>query len=74
VRIVLLGTTMHNADSFLAEVAQLSGAAGSSSSGSSAAGGQSWTAGVDRKRIAALTSTMTSSVTSGVNSAMSKLQ
>ena len=56
VRIVLAGTTVHNASSFLDELSQLSAG------------------GVDRKRIAALTSSVSSTVSAGVNQAMSKLQ
>ena len=94
VKIVLAGTTIHNAESFLSEVAQLSGApppsglvagahdGGGGSSGvaaisstlSSIASSAPVVPGVDRKRIAALTSSVSSSVTSGVNQAMSKLQ
>jgi len=89
VRIVLSGTTVHNCDSFLDEVAKMAGVAPSraaaDSSAASLGGGLSSTlsniasnapnvGGVDRKRIAALTSSVSSTVSQGVNNAMSKLQ
>ena len=82
VKILLCGTTVHNCDSFLREVLALSGAsarpggapAASASGGSFASLSSLAPPNVDRKRIAALTSTVTSTVQSGVNQAMSKLQ
>ena len=88
VRIILAGTTVHNAESFLEELSQLS-VGGRATAPSSATGGLSASGlasglanlappNVDRKRIAALTSSVTSSVSStvqaGVSQAMSKLQ
>ena len=79
VKIVLTGTTVHNCGSFLEELATLSGT--TARPAAPAAGGPSFASlanlappNVDRKRIAALTSTVTSTVQSGVNNAMSKLQ
>ena len=89
VRVVLAGTNVHNCESFLGEVARLSGAAPPVGAPSAAAAGSAqWTStlssiavnassvgvNVDRKRIEALTSSVRSSVSSGVNQAMSKLQ
>jgi len=77
VKIVLGGTTMHSGDTFLEELAKLS-AGGAPPSGPPVAGGTSSTwdmaTGIaanvpDRKRIAALTS----SVTSGAQQALSKI-
>jgi len=88
VRITLCGTTIHNCESYLDEISKLSGVAppGGREAGGSAAGAQ-WTStlsnlasnapnvpGVDRKRIAALTSSVSSTLSTGVNQAMSKLQ
>ena len=88
VRIILGGTTVHSGDSFVAELARLSGssAAGlmTGGGGGGAPGTSTWDVAsslasiappnVDRKRIAALTSSVSSTVSQGVNSAMSKLQ
>jgi len=89
VKLVLAGTTIHNCESFLADVAKLdpnarpagsaAGAAASygdsiSSTLTSIASNAPQVPGVDRKRIAALTSSVSSSVTAGVSQAMSKLQ
>lgn len=79
VKIVLCGTTVHNCDSFLEELAKLSGTAARPSAAPTSATSFASLASlappnVDRKRIAALTSSVTSTVQSGVNQAMSKLQ
>ena len=88
VRILLCGTTMHSGESFMAELAKLSSSTpdtpavpGATSSTwdniSGVATGMANLAppvSVDRKRIAALTSSVTSSVQGGLSQAMSKLQ
>jgi len=90
VKIVLGGTTVHNSESFLTELSFLSSSPSSAPGAASASGATSSTWDVssglanlasmapanipDRKRIAALTSSVQSSVSQGVNSAMSKLQ
>ena len=87
VRITLCGTTIHNADSFLTELAKAGagGRAGAPSAAGSApgGGGGGWTAGlanlappggVNAKKMTAFGATVSSTVSAGVNSAMSKLQ
>jgi len=88
VKIVLGGTTVHSSESFLTEVALLSERGGAATAGlPSGATSSTWDVSsglanlaqlappnVDRKRIAALTSSVSTSVQAGVNSAMQKLQ
>jgi len=79
VKIVLGGTTMHSGDSFIAELAKLAG--GAAPTPDAAATSSTWdmATGIaanipDRKRVAALTSSVTSSVSTGAQQALSKLQ
>mmetsp|Transcript_15805 Transcript_15805/g.40727 ORF Transcript_15805/g.40727 Transcript_15805/m.40727 type:complete len:628 (-) Transcript_15805:297-2180(-) len=80
VKITLAGTTMHSGDTFLEELAKLSGGGGglpppSSSTSSTWDMATGLAANVpDRMRIAALTSSVTSSVQQGAQQALSKLQ
>jgi len=89
VRILLGGTTIHNSVSFLEELGRMGSRGGAPHASisspamhnSAAQGLASGVAamgvaapGVDRKRIAALTSSVTSSMQAGVSAAMSKLQ
>jgi vacuolar protein sorting-associated protein 45 len=90
VRVLLGGTTIHNSDSFLAEVHKLASTGASAPSPaavadsilSGMAGGMaglgipsSLTAPtIDSKRIKALTSSVSSTLSSGVSAAMSKIQ
>ena len=71
VKIVLSSTTMLNGDTFMDEIAKLSGEA--PAGGAGGGGGSTWemATGIaanipDRKQVAALTSSVTSSVTKAV--------
>ena len=91
VKIVLGGSTIHSSDTFLTELSQLSAHPSRLTAPSGGTSSTSWDVSsglanlaqlappnVDRKRIAALTSSVTSTVSSsvqaGVSSAMQKLQ
>ena len=80
VKIVLGGTTMHSGETFMAELSKLS-ASGRPPPPPGGATSSTWdmATGIaanipDRKRVAALTSSVTSSVTTGAQQALSKLQ
>jgi vacuolar protein sorting-associated protein 45 len=89
VRVLLGGTTIHNSDSFLAEVHKLASTGPSAPAPVAEAFGLGGIAGgianlgissglsapsIDSKRIKALTSSVSSTLSSGVSAAMSKIQ
>lgn len=84
VRILLGGTTVHNCDSFLQEVSKMpsaarpggpGGAGVGGGGGAGRGGGGEWApSGEQRKRISALTSSVTSTVSQGMSNISSKLQ